>query len=49
VAIYYHDDGEAIPSPGIISIARLDAGAELFNVPGSFEVTIEVADVRIEK
>src|SRR3954470_18898805 len=27
VAIYYHQDGESIPSPGIIPIAKLDDGA----------------------
>jgi hypothetical protein len=43
VAVYYHQDGEAIPSPGVIPIAKLDAGTEAFNVPGSVEVTIEVA------
>ena len=42
-AIYYHQDGESIPSPGIIPIAKIDAGAEAFNVPGSVKVTIEVA------
>jgi len=42
-AIYYHQDGESIPSPGIISIAKIDAGVEAFNVPGSVKVTIEVA------
>jgi hypothetical protein len=42
-AVYYHQDGEAIPSPGVIPIAKIDAGAEAFNVPGSVKVTIEVA------
>jgi len=42
-AIYYHRDGESIPSPGIIPIAKIDAGAEAFNVPGSVNVTIERA------
>ena len=43
VAIYYRQDGESIPSPGIIPIAKIDAGAEAFKVPGSVKVTIEVA------
>jgi hypothetical protein len=43
VAIYYHQDGEWIPSPGIIPLAKIDAGAEAFNVPGSVKVTIEIA------
>ncbi len=42
-AIYYHQDGESIPSPGIIPIARIDAGTEAFNVPGSVKVIIELA------
>ena len=42
-AIYYRQDGESIPSPGVIPIAKIDAGAEAFDVPGSVKVTIEVA------
>jgi hypothetical protein len=42
-AIYYHQDGESIPSLGIIPIAKIDAGTEAFNVPGSVKVNIEVA------
>jgi hypothetical protein len=44
LAIYYLHDGETIPSPGIIPIARIDKGAENFNVPGEVTVTIKVAD-----
>jgi hypothetical protein len=42
-AIYYHQDGESIPSPGIIPIAKIDRGVEAFNVSGSVKVTIELA------
>ncbi|MCU1336702.1 MAG: hypothetical protein JWO19_2283 [Bryobacterales bacterium] len=42
-AVYYHQDGETIPSPGIIPIGKIKGGAEVFNVPGSVEVTIEIA------
>lgn len=42
VAIFYRQDGESIPSPGIIPIARIDAGTEVFNVPGSVKVTIDL-------
>ena len=42
-AIYYLQDGKSIPSPGVVSIAKIDAGAEAFNVPGSVKVTIELA------
>jgi hypothetical protein len=43
VAIYYHKDGEVIPSPGIIPIARIDANAEVFKVAGSVNVAIDIA------
>jgi hypothetical protein len=43
LAIYYRQDGESIPSPGIIPIAKIDAGTEAFKVPGSVKVTIEFA------
>jgi hypothetical protein len=39
-AVYYRHDGQSIPSPGIIPIARIDAGTEAFNVPGALKVTI---------
>lgn len=42
VAIYYRHDGEAIPSPGIIVIAKIDSGVEALSVPGSVRVTIEL-------
>ena len=43
LAIYYRQDGESIPPPGIILIGRIDAGAEAFDVPGSVKMTIELA------
>lgn len=43
LAVYYHQDGESIPSPGIIPIAKMDAGTEAFNVSGSVKVAIEIA------
>ena len=43
LAVYYRQDGESIPSPGIIPIAKMDAGREAFNVSGSVKVTIELA------
>jgi hypothetical protein len=42
-AVYYRQDGESIPSPGVIPIAKMDAGTDAFNVPGSVKVTIELA------
>jgi len=43
VAIYYRQDGDSIPSPGIIPMARIDSGGEAFNLPGSVKVRIERA------
>jgi hypothetical protein len=42
-AVYYHHDGESIPSPGIIPIAKINGDTKAFNVPGSVKVTIELA------
>ena len=42
VAIYYHQDGEQIPDPGIIAIGKIDSGAEALNVRGSVKVTMEL-------
>jgi hypothetical protein len=41
VAIFYHHDGQSIPSPGIIVIGKIDFGIEALSVPGSATVTIE--------
>ena len=43
LAVYYKQDGESIPSPGIIPIGKMDAGTEAFNISGSVKVTIELA------
>ena len=43
VAIDYRQDGELIPPPRIIPIGKIDAGAEVFDVPGTVNVTIELA------
>jgi hypothetical protein len=32
VAAYYYEDRESMPSPGIIPIAKIDAGTEALNV-----------------
>jgi len=49
VAIYYRDDGEEIPNPGIIVIGRIDSGVELLDVPGSLRVTIEALDSNTQR
>jgi len=41
VAVYYRQDNEQIPSPGVIPLAKIDSGTEAFNVRGSVSVTIE--------
>jgi len=40
--IFYRQDGLTIPSPGIVLLGRVDSGAELFDVPGPVEVTVEL-------
>lgn len=42
VAIYYRQDGERIPAPGIIVIGKIDSGLESLKVAGSVKVTIEL-------
>jgi hypothetical protein len=44
LAIYYQQDGELIPSPGIIPIATIDDSARAFHVPGSVKVSIGLAN-----
>lgn len=42
VAVFYRNDGEKIPNPGLIIIGNIDSGMEAFNVPGSVKVQIEL-------
>lgn len=44
LAVYYRQDNQTIPSPGVIPIAKIDTGIEAFQVPGSVKVTIERAE-----
>jgi len=44
VAVYYRQDGEKIPEPGIIVIGKIDSGVEALDVPGDVKVTIELYD-----
>jgi hypothetical protein len=41
VAIFYRQDGERIPDPGLIVIGRIKAGVEAFAVPGAIRATLE--------
>jgi hypothetical protein len=43
LAIFYRQDGERIPDPGLIVPGRVKAGIEALDVPGAIEVTIELA------
>jgi hypothetical protein len=44
VAIFYRQDGETIPSPGIITIGKLDGhDVKTLDMPGSVKVTFELA------
>jgi hypothetical protein len=40
--IFYRQDGLTIPSPGIVILGRVNSGAEIFDVPGPVEVTVEL-------
>jgi hypothetical protein len=44
VAVYYRDDGERIPNPGIIVLGTVDFNVEALHVPGSVRVTIDLLD-----
>jgi hypothetical protein len=44
-AIDSRQDGEPISPPGIIPIGKIDAGAEVFDVPGSVKVTLELPNM----
>ena len=44
LAVYYRQDDQTIPSPGVIPVAKIDAGIEAFQVSGSVKVTIERAE-----
>jgi 4-carboxymuconolactone decarboxylase len=42
IAIFYHQDRQIIPEPGIIVIGKIHSGVEALNVPGSVKVTVEL-------
>jgi hypothetical protein len=45
LAIFYADDRQRIPSPGIVIIGRIDTGLDLIAYAGdSFQLTIEPLD-----
>lgn len=42
VAIFYRQDGQRTPSPGLIVLGRIESGVEALNSPGNAKVTIEL-------
>jgi hypothetical protein len=43
VAIFYRQDGERIPNPGLIVLGKIKAGIEALDVRGAIHATIELA------
>ena len=43
VAIFYRQDGERIPDPGLIVLGKIKAGVEALDVPGAIRATIELS------
>ena len=44
VAIFYRDDGQRIPNPGIVVLGRVEGSVEALDRLGSMAVTFELAD-----
>jgi hypothetical protein len=45
MALFYNHDGSTLPTPGLILVARISSGLEVFNhYPGSVKLKIETAD-----
>jgi hypothetical protein len=42
MAIFYRQDGERIPDPGLIILGKVKAGIEILDVRGAIEATIEL-------
>jgi len=43
VALFYRDDGQRIPSPGIVVLGKVDSGLEALDRAGSTAVTFELS------
>jgi hypothetical protein len=43
VAIFYRQDWERIPEPGLIVLGKINAGVEALNVAGAIRATIELS------
>jgi hypothetical protein len=45
MALFYSHDGSLLPNPGLIVVAKITSGLEIFNrYPGSVELKIELAE-----
>jgi hypothetical protein len=44
LAIYYKDDGESIPTPGIIILGKMKSDLSAFNISGTINVKIELTN-----
>jgi hypothetical protein len=45
VVIYYADDGQTIPQPGLVRLGTIDTGLEVIAAAGNdFQLTIEPLD-----
>jgi hypothetical protein len=45
MALFYNHDGSTLPTPGLIVIAKIISGLEIFNsYPGSVELKIELTE-----
>jgi hypothetical protein len=42
VAIFFRQDGQTIPDPGIIHLGKIDSGVEVLDTPDSTKVTFEL-------
>ena len=44
IAIFYADDGQTIPQPGLVRLGTIDTGLEVIAAAKDFEMTIEPLD-----
>jgi Cyclophilin-like family len=44
IAIFYADDGQAIPQPGLVRLGTVDTGLEVIAAANDFEMTIQPLD-----
>ena len=42
--IFYRHDGLTIPSPGIVLLGKVESSVDIFDVPGTVNVTVERID-----